>query len=319
MSALGMTRAVAAALVGRSQATLSRWQRRSNAGLPMRQRPGPGPAVMDAEAASRAECIVRQLHGLVGAASLAHSVDGLSRRQAALVKSRAMTQMERERKRAATHVLVTRPGVVRGFDAMDMTYDDTALLWLIAADASVPYRTSISITPTYDAEAVRDALADDIDANGAPLVYRFDRHRSHRSGPVEALLEQHGVLVLSGPPHYPRYYGQLERQNREHRDWLEHLDATDAESARTAGEMRTALNEVWRRPALGWQSAGDIWRLRQPLTDEDRDAFRRDVYDRNARFVEELDGDNDMAWRLAVERTLIKQGYLTLNQRDDAK
>lgn len=27
----------------------------------------------------------------------------------------------------------------------------------------------------------------------------------------------YAVLVLHGPPHHPRFYGQLERQNREHR------------------------------------------------------------------------------------------------------
>src|SRR5262249_20196448 len=58
------------------------------------------------------------------------------------------------------------------------------------------------------------------DAPGAPLVCRLDRARQHHTAAVLAALRRHGVLILHGPPHCPRYYGPLERQNREHRQWL---------------------------------------------------------------------------------------------------
>ena len=48
------------------------------------------------------------------------------------------------------------------------------------------------------------------------LVVRMDRAKAHRAPRVTALLDAHKVLVLHGPPRYPRFYGQLERQNREH-------------------------------------------------------------------------------------------------------
>lgn len=320
MTAAHIPLAIAATLAGRSPATLSRWRHRAGRGLALRQRPGPGPRTLDAEAAHRAACVVEQLHGLVGAAALAHTVEGISRRQAARVKQATLTAMERRRKSEAARVVVTRPGVVRGFDAMDVSTGGEACLWLVAGDASVPYRTSICVAPTYDALAVRDALAADIAENGAPLVYRLDRHRSHRAGPVAELLDAHGILSLSGPPHYPRYYGQLERQNREHRDWLATLDiAGPADLVSAAEAMRVALNEVWCRPTHGWRSAGNLWRTRQRVTDEDRDRFRAEVYDRSSRLVVKLDGDEDLAWRLAIEHTLTKQGYLRLERRDGAK
>jgi hypothetical protein len=320
MTAAGVRLAIAAALCGRSPATLTRWHRRERNQEALRRRPGPGPRTLCPEAARRAECIIEQLNGLVGAASLAHTVEGISRRQAARVKRAALTRMERDRKAQTTRVIVTKPGIVRGFDAMDVSAHGESCLWLVAGDASVPYRTSITPTATYEAVAVRDALAADIAANGAPLVYRLDRHRSHRADAVDALLAEHRVLTLSGPPRYPCYYGQLERQNREHREWLAGADIAGPADLVSASEaMRVALNETWCRPTLGWLSAADVWRTRQPVTDEDRDRFCTDVYDRNARLVVELDGDEDLAWRLAVEHTLIKQGYLRLERRDGAK
>lgn len=320
MTAAGITLAIAATIAGRSPATLSRWRQRERDGKPLRERPGPGSRSLDTEAAHRAACVVRQLNGLVGAASLAQAVEGISRRQAARVKQAEVTAMERERKQEAVKVIVTRPGIVRGFDAMDVSCGGDDCLWLVAGDASVPYRTSITTTATYQARAVHDALAADVAENGAPLVYRFDRHRSHYAAEVRALLEENGILPLSGPPNYPPYYGQLERQNREHRDWLARADiAGSADLVSAAEAMRVALNEVWCRPTLRWLSAADVWRTRQPVTDEDRDRFRGEVYDRNARLVAKLDGDEDLAWRLAVEHTLIKQGYLRLERRDGAK
>lgn len=88
---------------------------------------------------------------------------------------------------------------------------------LVSADGTVPYRTSILVAEAYDEDAVLTALERDLVRNGAPLVWRRDRHSAHRTDGVTRLLAEHGVLALQGPSHYPRFYGQLERQNRDHR------------------------------------------------------------------------------------------------------
>ena len=74
-------------------------------------------AVPDAALVSKAVALVRGMNGLMGAASLGRST-GLSRRQAAAVKQAEQTAMERERQAACTRVVVTTPGIVRGFDQM---------------------------------------------------------------------------------------------------------------------------------------------------------------------------------------------------------
>ena len=88
---------------------------------------------------------------------------------------------------------------------------------LVAADAAVCFRTSIASRPSYDSAAVAEVLDRDMVEHGAPLVYRMDRASVHRTAGVLELLRSRQVLLLHGPPHHAQYYGQLERQNREHR------------------------------------------------------------------------------------------------------
>jgi hypothetical protein len=130
---------------------------------------------------------------------------------------------------------------------------------------------------------------------------------------VRAVLDAHGVLPLHGPPHYPPFYGQLERQNREHRAWLD--AAAPVSAAKLEGcllEMLEAVNELWRRRSLGWQTASELWRARAPLV-VDRDAFREEVHDRRRRIAEALAARGDpveLAERLAIVQTLESHGYL---------
>src|SRR5262245_35970054 len=105
----------AARAIGVDPTTLRRWATRLAAGEPM-QRPRGGKmseVSLQAEHALREQ--VRALGGMVGAESLMHTVGGVSRRRAALIKASVVTELERERIAACKHVRVTRPGVVRGF------------------------------------------------------------------------------------------------------------------------------------------------------------------------------------------------------------
>ncbi len=187
---------------------------------------------------------------------------------------------------------------------------------LVSADAAVPYRTSIHVAEEYDERAVLVALKTDLEQAGAPLVWRRDRHSTHRTDAVGELLDEHGVLVLQGPAYYPRFYGQLERQNRDHRAWLNAAGVPHASSLqRQCDLMRVAFNERWRRRSLGWRTPADVWRERPPITREVRDSFRLEVYDRASRIGRHLDNDNDLAMRLAIEQALTQRGYLRLERR----
>jgi len=251
---------------------------------------------------------VRALGGMVGAASLARSVGGVSRRAAGRIKRDELAAVERERKAECDHVQITRAGVVRGFDAMYLN----AGFALITADAHVPYRTSAHHVPRYDAESVAMALADDFTCHGPPLVLRLDRATCHDAEPVASVLRAFGVLALHGPAYHPLYYGQLERQNLEHRQWLNLHHASDP----LLSTMTTALNRLWRRPTLGWRTAEEVWISRPPL-DDDRDELHDEVRERAARRRAEGIAP-DMATRLAIEQALVTRGYLRITTGQQA-
>lgn len=258
------------------------------------------------------QSIVRATHGLVGAAGLSKST-GVSRRQAASIKRSELIEMERERKARCAAVKVTQPGIVRGFDAMHMNCVEGRYYWLIAADAAVPYRTSIATVDDYDHANVISALTADFEEHGAPLVARLDRAACQRTSNVIALLDRYEVLLLNGPPHHPQYYGQLERQNREHRAWLRGVETpTRAELPGTAARMRTALNAVWRRPTLDWCTAEQAWQSRSTIR-VDRRELRRQVERHSRQLVARTRLEPLDAWRRATESALVERGLLTIN------
>ena len=262
-------------------------------------------------ACRRVREIVRATHGLVGAASLGKRCR-VPRRAAAAIKRRELRDMELERKARCSTVSITAPGIVRGFDAMHVACAEGKAYWLVAADAAIPYRTSIATVRAYDADRVVAALASDFDQHGPPLVLRLDRIACQRTAAVHELLARYQVLPLHGPPRHPYYYGQLERQNREHRAWQRPLGNVTHAELRDAGEaMRTALNALWARPTLDWCTAEEAW-LQRPAVYVDRSELRREVERRIAGLV--TAGHQPLtAQRSAIETALIDRGLLTIN------
>lgn len=293
----------AARALGIRPHTIRRLRRRLACGQPLLLRRGGRRATPTAAQEQALRDQVRTLRGLAGADSLARSVSGVSRRAAAAIKRDELAAMERERQAACGRVVVTVPGVIRGFDAMHL--DDGYAL--VAADAAVAFRTSITLVPAYDTPHVACALDADFDEHGPPLVVRLDRARCHETPAVLSVLKRHGVLLLHGPPRHPGYYGQLERQNREHRDWLVHVERVSAE---VTAAMTAALNAVWRRPTLDWRTAAEVWADRPRLTD-DRNELDEDVQQRAAH-MREKGLASDLAMRLAIEQALIERGYLRI-------
>ena len=266
----------------------------------------------DEAACQQVRSIVRATHAVVGAQSLSRT-SGLPRRICAEIKRQERRALERERKARCQRVALAAPGIVRGFDAMHVESTEGKAYWLVAADAAIPYRTSILTVPTYDAEHVMAALVADFETNGAPLVLRLDRIACQRTEEVLALLARYEVLPLHGPPRHPYYYGQLERQNREHREWYALLGiATPAELAEASEAMRTSLNALWSRPRLDGWTAEQAWRARQPIQ-INRAELIRDVARCTSGLV--TSGVELLkAQRIATERALIERELLTIIQ-----
>jgi transposase InsO family protein len=304
MRELGQTLARSARLAGVDPSTLRRW-RCVRCVRPRRTVP--------ATLATRAQHLVRNLHGLIGAAALSHAVHGMSRRDAARIKCRTLTLIERERQQTLTRVSVAAAGLIRGLDAMHLSTEDAKCYALVCEDAAIPYRTSITWGEHYDAPLVAHTLERDIEKHGAPLILRADRARAHDSPLVKQILEEHQVLMLHGPPRYPRFYGQLERQNREHRSWLAALNDPLGEPMQALLErMIYCLNTLWPRRSLGWKTAAQAWDARSNIN-IDRHAFKKEVQDRARHLERHIDlraKPADLVERLAIEQTLANLGYL---------
>lgn len=312
MRQLGLSTPLACAVAGVHPATVRRWRGRQRLKLPMIVRREHSFAV-PIEAVTQVQDLVRRLKGQPGAESLSHSVVGISRRQASRIKSETLIAMERERKAALTRMTVTTPGVMRGMDGVHFHGAQGPRWALIAADSAVPYRTSVAAGAHYDTDLVTKALRRDIEQNGAPIVYRLDRAKAHDAPAARAVLEAHQIIVLHGPPRYPRFYGQLERQNKEHRAWDDELrQLGDDEIEQRLLEMLAAVNGLWRRRTLGWQTASEVWAARPHIT-VDRKAILDEVKERAARLASLLERRGkpaDLAERLAIEQTLETKGLL---------
>jgi transposase len=314
MRGLGAPMPLCAVVVGVSPATLRRWKARVRCGLApsLRRggsaRPPPPAAVVELVAAQ-----VRALKGQIGAATLRQMVSGVSRRQALAIKRQTLTALERERLERCQRVVVPEPGVIRGFDAMHVETTEDRRYLLVAADAAVPFRTTIVSVERYDGPSVAEVVEQDFSEHGAPLVWRRDRARQHSTGEVLEVLERFGVVVLQGPPHHPGFYGQLERQNREHRAWLRAVGLLDPdELERECGVMKNAFNSLLRRRRLAFQRAADAWFSRPKLA-LDRSAFRAEVADRAAR-LERTMPSRDHAERFAIQAALAQYGLIQITK-----
>jgi transposase InsO family protein len=258
---------------------------------------------------AQAESLTRELNGCIGAVALSKAVAGISRRAAARIVKEVRTRLEAERKARAGRVYVSSPGVMRGFDAMDLGRGKGHVL--VASDAAVPYRTTLEYVGRYDADTVAETLDKDFTENGAPLVLRLDQARQHKTASVDAVLNRHGVLALHGPAHHPQYYGQLERQNREHRAWLSAANTGALELDR----MRKGLNELLPRRGLNWATAAARWDQRGSIS-IDRNAFIKEVHEAAERIRDTQRQDSEIdVRRLAIHQTLVNHGLLKLAAR----
>jgi transposase/transposase InsO family protein len=318
MRQLGVPPALAAAVVGVGASTLRRWAEREQRGQPLRRRAGPATAPVQPEVLATALDVVKQLGGQIGVRALAKQVPELSRSQASEIKHSALTELERARKQQAMRIQVTVPGVLRGFDAMQVLTIQGLRWLLIAADASIPFRTTGIAVDHYDGPSVALALESDILRHGPPLAYRLDRWKAHETADVLDLLAKYGVLILHGPPYYPRFYGQLERQNREHRRILDAAGMQKPDALpRLCNDMLRSVNELWPRRALDWRTPRAMWDNRQQV-EEDRDALREEVNDRANRIARKSgrrDVPHDFFERIAIECALEKRGYLRRQER----
>ena len=143
--------------------------------------------------------------------------------------------------------------------------------------------------------------------------------RAHgvHAGCAAGLRDSKSGSASTPPPRHPRYYGQQERQNREHREWLDAIGPLSPEALLTETErMVTGLNDLKPRSTLAWRTPAKLWRGRQEVR-LDRQALRDEVAELVAHLKRKEEARGwaaGFAERLAIERALIEKGFLGLER-----
>lgn len=310
LESLGCRRERASHAAGVPASTMRRWRRSPPPTRAPRSRVRPTCAAGKRNEVAK---VVRESKGQFGCEAIRRRVGGVSRRDVMAIKTETLSKMERERKDEATRVIVTMPGVVRGFDAMHLRTHDGSAYALRAQDAAVPFTTSLLVVREYDGQNVARALERDFAEHGVPYVLRMDRAACHRGDPVKPLLDAARVLVLHGPPRFPRFYGQLERPHVDYRVFAPAGECrTIREHASELERVRVLLNCEWCRRSLDYNTAETSWNSRVvPALDrlvlrEEVEAIGRKITAKRTKFSEDT-------WRrFAIQATLIRHKLLRL-------
>ncbi len=151
------------------------------------------------------------------------------------------------------------------------------------------------------------------ETHGAPLVLKHDGGAIFHAEEVKILLDEFGVVELTGPRHYPCYNGKKERSIRDIKSY-ERAIKRDLPWSTLSNRISVAvedLNDHRPRPMLGGRTAQEVYRD-QRLKLPDRSRFRRDVDRREIQLEKEATSraEQDSARRRAVEQVLIRYGLL---------
>ena len=164
-----------------------------------------------------------------------------------------------------------------------------------------------------DEDAVHRNLETAFARYGAPLVLKHDGGSIFHGERIQSLLQQHQVIELTGPCHYPQYNGKKERSIRDIKSFERAMRKHGGPSS-LRQRIDTAvldLNEDRPRPVLAGRTARDVFkhdRVQLP----DRRRFRKEV-DRTERQLHRsatTRAERDAARRRAVEHVLLAYGLM---------
>jgi hypothetical protein len=175
------------------------------------------------------------------------------------------------------------------------------------------------------AEAVIEVLSGLFERHGAPLVLKSDNGSAFLAEQLGASLDSWEVIQLFSPPRTPNYNGAGERS---HRTLKLHTEAAAQQRGRpgdwSEDDLQQALdrNNQFDRPwGAAAPTSGDVWTKRNPITTEERAAFRSTVaLNRKAERERWEVADDDRLDhharakidRQAVPNALVAHRYLTL-------
>lgn len=151
---------------------------------------------------------------------------------------------------------------------------------------------------------------------GAPLFLKRDNGGNLNHGAVDDVLAEHFIIPVNSPPYYPPYNGAIEEAQTELKNGLDEKLRFRAGCNHEHMEMYAATVENYLnhkpRPCLGGKNSCRVYfdNRRTFSKWERRDAYEWITNLRNDILCGTIDVQPEAAWRIAVEKWLIKNSMI---------
>lgn len=296
--------------------TLMRWQSRVRRGQPVVERPGPKKVEpLDGSALRRrvAELQPGRRRTRGSGALYRELCPHVSRRELA----QAVVQARQEANASFCRI---EWRVVNLAWSMDDTQLNGKQYLHHLQDLASRFKFPPLVGPFPAGEAVADHLQELFRGFGPPLFLKRDNGSNLNHAAVGELLAQYGVLPLNSPPYYPRYNGAMERAQGELKSQL----PSDGENRSvTCAETLAAIHELnhQARRALNGANACQLFftnRHKARFTKRQRKEIYEELIELSSGILVATGAtrlaDQKAAWRIAVERWLVKHHYITVTR-----
>jgi len=149
--------------------------------------------------------------------------------------------------------------------------------------------------------------------HGPPLILKHDGGAIFHEEAVERLLDEHQVISLTSPPHYPPFNGKMERTVRDIKSYeraMKRCNRWMALRERLAEAIRD-LNDERPRPMLGGRTAKEVFEQDRVIL-ADRRIFYEEVLKQEQTLLAEAASRSQQrqARQQAVELVLLRHGYM---------
>ena len=324
--------------------SLLRWRGRQRRGKPLLSVPGPA-KVAPLEVGTLLVDLLALAHGRQRTGGIGvlyrRFQEQLSRR--VLGELVAILRWEHWRRVKAEQRRITwrTPGLVWSMDDMEMRTEELGLAitgavkfyWNQVRDLASRYQFAPLVTDRLASGATIAArLRKLFEEFGAPLVFKRDLGSNLNDPEVDAVFAEHRVIPLNSPPHYPPYNGGMEKGQSEfqnmlkskmlERTWPEMTAQGAVSILQMASEVAAHELDQKKRPSLNNVSARYHFEVgrqnRRPYYDRQQ---RREVFEEIRSMAALAMAETgltdqksaDMAWRLAVETWLRREGHIVVS------
>jgi transposase InsO family protein len=219
-----------------------------------------------------------------------------------------------------------RPGTIWAMDHSEATqlidgqYEQIFAVRDLASHRQLAWR---GVQSTGAAETC-DILEELFVRHGPPLVIKSDQGPAFIAELTQQLLRRCRVTPLFSPKGQPQYNGALERANGTHKVYTHQHAVADGHSRYWTTSDLDAARDLANTVTRPWGHQGpcpdEVWQQREPITDQQRDEFARELESQRDVACTELgfaDRENltpiqqDRLERLAISQTLDRLGYVT--------